>query len=233
MRYEYLLFDLDGTLTDSGVGITNSVAYALNKFQITVNDTSKLRHFVGPPLIDSFMEYYGFSKEQAVLAVQYYREYFVQKGMFENSVYEGVEEMLYQLKENGRHLLVATSKPEPFSLKILKHFKLEEYFDLIAGSTLDETRTNKSAVIAHALMTADIRDKEKVVMIGDRKHDIIGARENGIDSIGVLYGYGCREELTAEKAGLVAETVEELFELLRQDRSPEFLRSEEPPLEKQ
>ncbi|SHJ22635.1 phosphoglycolate phosphatase [Parasporobacterium paucivorans DSM 15970] len=215
MKYEYLLFDLDGTLTDSGKGITNSVAYALDKFQINVTDKAELNRFVGPPLVDAFMEYYSFSLEEARLATKYYREYFTRKGMFENTVYDGVEEMLHKLKESGRHLLVATSKPEPFSVKILEYFKLSAFFDVIAGSTLYETRVNKAEVIAYALSSAGITEKEKTVMIGDRKHDIIGARKNGIDSIGVLYGYGCREEFEAENVSYIVETVAKLYELIK------------------
>ncbi len=213
-EYKNILFDLDGTLTDPAVGITKSVAYALEKFGIEVSDITQLNHFIGPPLLDSFMECYGFDKEKAQTAIDYYRERFRVKGLYENVVYDGIPEMLRVLKDSGKKLILATSKPEPFAKEILRHFGLEEYFDYAAGSNFDGTRTAKAEVIEYALESADISDKSACIMIGDRKHDIIGAKKTGLDSVGVLYGYGSREELEAAGATYIAETVEELTKLI-------------------
>ncbi|MBQ3841688.1 MAG: HAD family hydrolase [Ruminiclostridium sp.] len=203
--YKYLLFDLDGTLTDPGLGITNSVMYALRKFDINVDDRTSLYRFIGPPLKDSFGKFFGFSDEQCMLAIKYYREYFTERGIFENEVYDGIPELLSRLKGKGKTLAVATSKPEPFAVRILRHFGLSDSFDLVAGATLDETRTKKTDVIKYALESLGVSDKAEAVMIGDREHDIIGANENGLDSLGVLFGYGSREELEAAGAAYIAE----------------------------
>lgn len=209
--FNYLLFDLDGTLTDPGLGITNSVMYALQKFGINVEDRTSLYKFIGPPLRDSFEAFYGFSREDSELAVQYYREYFKDKGLYENEVYDGIEELLIQLKERDRTLIVATSKPEPFAIKILQHFNLYDYFDFVAGATMDETRNKKADVIQYALESFNI-EKSSAVMIGDREHDIIGAKENNLDSIGVLYGYGSRDELKNAGAMFFAEKPLDILE---------------------
>lgn len=209
--YEYVLFDLDGTLTDPGIGITNSVAYALKRWNIEVQDRKTLYRFIGPPLQDSFQEYYGFSAEDAIRAVDVYREYFREKGLFENEVYPGVEEMLKSLKAQGKTLIVATSKPEVFAIRILKHFQLDGYFTVIAGATMDSSRSRKGDVIAYALKEAGVTDLSKAVMVGDREHDIIGAKQNGLDSIGVLFGYGDREEMEKAGATYIAPTVEDIL----------------------
>ena len=209
--YNYILFDLDGTLTDPGRGITNSVAYALDKFGITIADKTELYKFIGPPLTDSFEKYYGFSSEDAVTAVEYYREYFKPKGIYENEIYEGVPELLKTLKENGKAVILATSKPELFAKEILKYFGIDVYFDFVAGATLDKTRTKKGDVIAYALNSLCITDKEKCLMVGDREQDINGAKQNGIDSLGVLYGYGGMQELTNAKSTYIAETVKDII----------------------
>lgn len=211
--YDYFLFDLDGTLTDPGLGITNSVAYALEKYHIKVEDRRELYPFIGPPLWRSFSEFYGFDEEKTKEAVGFYREYFSEKGLFENEVYEGIPEVLSQLKQAGKKLLVATSKPEEFTNRILEHFGLAEYFDFVAGATMDETRNEKADIIAYALEQIADADKSKIVMVGDRKFDILGARENGIDSIGVLYGYGSRAELEEAQATYIVEKPEELLRL--------------------
>ncbi len=194
MSYQYLLFDLDGTLTDPGIGITNSVMYALKKYNINVNDRACLYKFIGPPLIDSFMEFNNFSREQAEQAVIYYREYFMDKGLFENQPYEDIEHVLETLKAKQKTLIVATSKPTIMAEKILEHFELRQYFSEVVGSNMDNTRTTKSEVIQYILENRYITDLRQAVMIGDRKHDIIGAKTCGLDSIGVLYGYGDQEE---------------------------------------
>lgn len=209
--YKYLLFDLDGTLTDPAEGITNSVAYALNKFGINVEDKRTLYKFIGPPLVDAFSEYYGFSKEDSEKATAFYRETFRVTGLYQNMVYDGVVEMLEALKSKGKKLVIATSKPEEFTMKILKHFDLLKYFDFVAAATFDATRNSKDKVIAYALENLDIKDKSEVVMIGDRHHDIDGAKDNGIDSVGVLWGFGSREELETAGATYIAESVQEIL----------------------
>jgi phosphoglycolate phosphatase len=212
--YDYILFDLDGTLTDPAEGITNSVAYALNKFGIVVDDKRELYKFIGPPLVEAFAEYYGFSKEDSEKATAFYRETFRVKGLFENKVYDGVPELLETLKHNGKKLVIATSKPEEFSVRILKHFNLFDYFDFVAAATFDSTRNTKDKVIEYALENLNITDKSKVVMIGDRHHDIDGAKINNIDSIGVLYGFGDREELQKAGATYIAENVADILRLV-------------------
>lgn len=214
--YDYILFDLDGTLTDPGIGITNSVMYALKKFNIDVPDRTALFKFIGPPLKSSFKEFYGFTDDRAELAVTYYREYFRKQGMLENVVYDGIPELLAYLKENGKTLIVATSKPEAFTLEILRHFSLLQYFDFVSGATMDDTRNKKADIIRYALETCNITDKSSAVMIGDRKHDIIGAKENGLDSIGVLFGYGDRKELSDAGATFIAATAAEVGKLVLQ-----------------
>ncbi len=196
---QYLLFDLDGTLTDSRPGITRSVQYALEAFDIHVDDLDSLRPFIGPPLYESFMRFYHFSEEQAHRAVAKYREYFAEKGLFENDVYEGIIPLLQDLKAQGKTLAIATSKPTVFAQQIAEHFAFASYFEVIIGSELDGSRIHKGDVIAYALEQLKIEDKSQVVMIGDREHDIIGARQNGVVGIGVFYGYGSLEEL--QKAG--------------------------------
>ena len=212
--YEYILFDLDGTLTDPKEGITKSVAYALESFGIHVEDLDSLCKFIGPPLKESFMVYYGLDDAQGDQAVKKYRERFAVTGLFENKVYPGIREMLELLKEQGKTLLVATSKPSIYARQILEHFDLMKYFTFLSGSELDGTRVDKAEVITYALQENKIQDLSKVIMIGDREHDIIGANKNGIDSIGVLYGYGCREEFEKNHASYVAKRVEELKEIL-------------------
>lgn len=214
MRYEYLLFDLDGTLTDPVLGITNSVMYALKKYGIEVNDRRELYKCIGPPLTDSFENFYGFSKVEAKNAVEYYREYYREKGIFENTVYDGIETLLKMLKDNGRTLLLATSKPQVFAERILEHFKIAQYFTFVAGSNLDGTRVKKGEVIKYALENCKNIDPTKAVMIGDREHDIIGAKEAGMDSIGVLFGYGGRDELEKAGADKIVESVAELGRVL-------------------
>lgn len=204
--YQYVLFDLDGTLTDPMLGITNSVMYALEKFGIHEEDRTKLFKFIGPPLRDSFENFYGFDPEQSEQAVKYYRENYSVKGLYENEVYEGIEDCLKALKDKGCHLIVATSKPEEFAVKIIEHFHLDPYFDYVAGATMDQTRNRKADVIAYALDSCHVTDRSQAVMVGDREHDVFGAAEIGIDSIGVLFGYGDREELEAAGASYIAET---------------------------
>lgn len=212
MNYNYIFFDLDGTITESGPGIMNSVAYALDKLGAKAQPQSVLKKFVGPPLAQSFMNFCGIPREQTDYAISLYREYYRKNGMFENSVYPGVEKMLADLKAGGKKLAVATSKPENFSVQILEHFHLIDYFEIVCGATMDEKRVNKEEVIAYTLESLRINDERKktVLMVGDREHDIIGAKKNGLDSMGVLYGYGSRGELEAAGADYIAETASEI-----------------------
>jgi phosphoglycolate phosphatase len=212
--FDVILFDLDGTLTDPGEGITNSVAYALEKLGLAVPERRELYKFIGPPLLDSFQQFYGLTLDQARQGVRWYREYFQDKGMLENVVYDGIPALLADLRDAGKTLLVATSKPEVFSRKILEHFDLARYFTCIAGASLDETRTRKDQVIAYALGSCGISAADTPIMVGDREHDILGAQKNGLRSIGVLYGYGSYEELAAVHADYIVETVSALGQLL-------------------
>lgn len=212
--YQYVLFDLDGTLTDPALGITNSVIYALNKFGITVEDRRSLYKFIGPPLTESFERYYGFSSVQSELAVKYYREYFGAAGLYENAVYDGAEQLLQALKSRNKRVVLATSKPEVYAKEILRHFGLDKYFDFVAGATMDSTRNKKADVIRYALDCCGITDPSTAVMVGDREHDVLGAAQAGLDSIGVLLGYGGREELTAAGATHIVENLSEILELV-------------------
>lgn len=207
MDYEYILFDLDGTLTDSGKGIANSVLYALKKFGIEVEDRSKLYRFVGPPLLDSFERYYSMQEKDARKAIDYFHEYFVEKGIYENEVYSGIPQMLEELRRMGKKLGVATSKPEPFAVSVLQYFGLEGYFEFICGGPMDEGKSGKDRVIAAALGFCKVNDKSRIIMVGDREYDVYGARANGLDCIGVLYGYGSRNELVHAGAVRLADTV--------------------------
>lgn len=214
MSKQYILFDLDGTLTDPKIGITKSVAYALETFGIVVRDLDALTKFIGPPLVQSFIEFYDFSSENANLALEKYREYFADKGIYENLVYDGIENLLHNLKENNKTIILATSKPIVYATKILEHFQLLEYFEFVSGSELDGTRVDKADVIAYALKQCNINEYSNVIMVGDRKHDIIGANKIGVDSIGVLYGYGDIEELQAAGATHIVPNINKLTELL-------------------
>lgn len=209
-NFDIYLFDLDGTLTDPAEGITNSVAYALNKFGISVESREELYKFIGPPLVNSFMEYYGFSKEKAFEAVEIYREYFRDKGIFENKLYDDIPLVLEKLQQDGKIIVLATSKPEEFAIRILKHFGLYEYFDLVCGATMDEKRSEKSDIIEYALKTLK-SPLENCLMIGDRCYDVLGAKKNGISSIGVTYGYGSLEELKDSGADYIIDKPIELI----------------------
>lgn len=208
---QIILFDLDGTLTESGEGITKCVQYALSRFGIQEPDLEKLRCFVGPPLLESFMEYAGLSREDAEKAVEYYRERYNTTGIYENRLYPKIRELLELLKVNDKILGVASSKPEVYVRKILEYFKVDGYFQVIVGSELDGRRTGKAEVIEEALRRLDLNwQRDSVLMVGDREHDVKGARECGLQCIGVTYGYGTREELETAGAVYVAESVEDL-----------------------
>ncbi len=211
---KYILFDLDGTLTDPKIGITKSVNYALEKLGVKVDSLDDLVGFIGPPLKNSFMDFYRFSEEKSNEAIKYYREYFSVKGLYENSIYSGISELLAKLKSLDKTLIVATSKPTVFAKKILEHFNILEYFSFVAGSELDGTRTDKAEVIAYALLKNNITDLDCTIMIGDRKHDVIGAKKVGVTSIGVLYGYGDAEEIKGANADFIVNDILGLEELL-------------------
>lgn len=212
------MFDLDGTLTDPKEGITKSVRHALNHYGIQVDDLDTLTPFIGPPLTDSYKKYYGFSDEQAWEGVLVYREYFSERGWHENKEYPGIKEMLDALKAAGRVLLVATSKPEEFARKILEHFGMAGYFDFIGGADMDETRVRKADVIRYVLeqygLDTSRETLARCVMVGDREHDVLGARECGMDCVGVLYGYGDRQEMDGCRPAWTADTVDDLKDLL-------------------
>lgn len=212
--YSLILFDLDGTLTDPKIGITKCVQYALHKLGIEEPDLDKLTHFIGPPLMKNFQQTYGLSEQDAARAVGFYRERFVDVGMYENAVYPGVPEMLAKLRGLGKELVVATSKPTVFSIQILDYFNLSQYFWKIIGSNLDGSRVEKAEVIEFALSEIGQYDKRSIVMVGDRMHDIVGAARNGLDSVAVTFGYGGTEEIKQAKPTYVVSSVEELMAVI-------------------
>ena len=214
---KYFLFDLDGTLTDPKEGITTCVQYALHSLGIEEPDLDRLESFIGPPLKDSFMEFYGMDEEQAQAAVKKYRERFNDKGLYENEIYPGIAPMLQMLSEKGFRLAVASSKPTVFVEKILEHFGIRQYFKVVVGSELDGSRTSKDQVVMEALRQlfgAKPILYHEVYMIGDRRFDVEGARAMKVESVGVTYGYGGMEELREAHADYIVESVEELREFL-------------------
>ena len=196
-----IYFDLDGTLTDPKIGITRSVQYALEKIDLPVPSPDQLTWFIGPPLRDSFVTLLG-GDSQADLAVSLYRERFGDVGLYENAVYPDIEHILGALKQSHGRLFVATSKARVFAVRIIEHFGLSGYFEQVFGAELDGTRVHKSDLLAYALENTGV-DPSRALMIGDRSHDIIGAKNNGMDAIGVLYGYGSRQELVEAGASHV------------------------------
>jgi phosphoglycolate phosphatase len=263
-QFSHVLFDLDGTLTDPALGITNSVMYALKSFGIEVTDRTSLYKFIGPPLLDSFHDFYGFDAEKSRLAMKKYREYYVGEanvresihaghatndaeaksageatgasratsageatgagratsiaeatdasrvpdnipGIFQNTVYEGLVPLLERLRASGRKLYVATSKPEVYAKQILDHFDLSRYFEFCGGSDIEETRVKKAEIISYVIETCGLQ-KASCIMVGDREHDVIGAKANDIPCIGVLYGFGSEAELTKAGASYLAKT---------------------------
>lgn len=213
-NYQLVLFDLDGTLTDPKPGITRAVQYALARYDITVTDLDTLTPFIGPPLHHSFTRYYGFDSRQAREAVTFYREYFAEKGLYENAVYPDIPRLLERLQTPERRLIIATSKPTVYAQRIVEHFQLGAYFSQVVGSDLELTRTDKALIIADILDAYPDVKREAVVMVGDREHDIMGARAHHLDAIGVTYGYGSLAELQAAGATAIAGSVAELADLL-------------------
>ncbi|MGT2929721.1 HAD family hydrolase [Streptococcus dentasini] len=208
--YDTIIFDLDGTLTNPEQGIVNSLIYALSQFDRTVTDRQELLKFIGPPLSYSFKHFCGFSDSETQQAIAFYRQYFSNKGWSENQLLPGVKQLLDSLKKSKKQLLVASSKPEPFAIKILQHFEIAHYFEYIAGATLDDSRSQKADVIAYLLNEAQISNPNQCVMVGDRKHDIYGAQHNHMDAIGLLLGFGSKQELEAAGATAIARNFKEL-----------------------
>ncbi len=213
MSYQTIYFDLDGTLTDSGPGIMHAVAYAMQALGRPVPDRREMARYIGPPLHRSFQEYAGMDEATANQAVERFRVYYHRQGKFENRPYPGIPALLARLQAQGKTLAVATSKPEVTAVEILEHFDLARYFAFIAGATMDSSRVAKAMVLAYALEKGG---RDRAVMVGDRLHDVQGARENGLPCIGVLYGYGSRRELEEAGADRVASTVAELGRILEE-----------------
>ena len=218
-NYEVIFFDLDGTLTASGPGIKNGVKYALHSVGMEEDREEALQSFIGPPLIQRFMELYGFDEPKARELATTYRIYYSEKGVYENSVFDGVPEMLMRLRKAGKKLVVTTSKPYQYADLVMDYFDLGQYFDFVASANVEEGRSTKSQVLDHAFATLQIEDRSTVILVGDRMYDAIGARDFGIDCMGVLYGYGSREELEAEGVQYIAETVPQIADLLLQTES--------------
>lgn len=218
--FEYILFDLDGTLTDPKLGITSSVQYALRALGIEEPSLDRLEPFIGPPLADSFREFYGLEGERLATAIDKYRERFATQGIFENEIYPGIPQMLADLKAKGKKLAIASSKPTLFVEQILEHFEIEKYFDHVVGSNMDGTRGTKEEVVEETLrqmLTVEMTPAQKrdaVAMVGDRKFDIEGARAHGITSVGVLFGYAPEGELEEAGADYIVNSVRSLQVLL-------------------
>ncbi len=211
--FDPILFDLDGTLTDSGEGIRNSVAYALKRYGVEVADLSVLNCFIGPPLHESFERFLGLPAGEGQRAVEIYREYYRDRGIYENLVYSGIPELLAELTARGKTLAVASSKPEVFVRRVLDHFELSKYFAVIAGADLGGAHCDKAEIIGVALERLDMPGG-RPLMAGDREHDILGAHAMGLPAAGVLFGYGSRAELEAAGADYIAETAADLIPII-------------------
>lgn len=209
--YDLIMFDLDGTLVNSEEGVTKSVQYALNSFGIEENNQDNLRRFIGPPLVDAFKNFYNMTEENALMAVKKYRERYSKVGIYENELFDGVDILLKGLKESGKKIALATSKPHIFAREILKSFNLTEYFDILVGAEFDGTRNDKKDVISEVLKQAG--EYKNPVMIGDRKHDVEGARENGVDFIGVSFGFAPEGEFEQFGVDKVVDSFKELIEI--------------------
>lgn len=213
---QYIFFDLDGTLTDSGPGIIQSALYALERMGQPERDVEKIRRtFIGPPLTDSFSKLYGFTPQQCQQAITYFREDYNDKGIYRNKPYEGIPELLKQLKAAGKTLAVSTSKPLPLAERVLEHFALRSYFDQVCGGSMDETRNRKDLIIQDTLQAFGLTDRTQAIMVGDRDLDVLGAHKNGLRCVGILYGgYGTRAELEAAEADWIAATPADVGRIL-------------------
>lgn len=214
MKYKYIFLDLDGTLTDSKEGILNCVRYALEKMGAPIPDASELNKFIGPPLMVSFSEFCGFSPEDSRRAVTFYRERFSGIGIFENRVYDGAEEFLAKLTASSRIPVLTTSKPKVYADRIVVRYGLRPYLKLVVGAELDGTRDSKAEVIEYAIEKLGIEDRSRILMVGDRRQDIEGAKQCGIDSCGVSYGYAAPGELESAGAGRIAAGFNELYDMI-------------------
>ncbi|MGX6979721.1 HAD family hydrolase [Vagococcus elongatus] len=209
-----VLFDLDGTVTNPEEGIIAAIKYSLKHMDLELLSDEQLKKFIGPPLKDSFQKHYHLSDEESHEAVNFYREYYATKGIFENYLYPGMSDVLQILLEKGLLLGIATSKPEKYAKQIMTYFNLETYFAGVFGSKMDGTRSQKAEVISYALTHFPAIEKEEVVMIGDREYDILGAKKNGLKSIGVLYGFGSRDELEQAGATAIVDAPREIINVL-------------------
>lgn len=212
--YKYVLFDLDGTIIDSSEGIVSSFIYALSKFGIEEKPGEHMRRIIGPPLSHSFRNYYGFNDEDTELGVKYYREVFKAGLMLKNTLYPGMVELFDELRKNGKKVIVATSKPEIFVRPILADLVILDKFDFIAGSIVGDVRVDKGEIIDYIISEMRISDRRECVMIGDRDRDITGAIDVGVDAIGVLHGFGSREELEGAGCKIIAADAYELRDIL-------------------
>lgn len=212
--YQKILFDLDGTLTDSSLGIINSICFALEKMNLPIPVREDLLPFIGPPLKESFSKFFHLSEEDSQQAVTFYRQYFSEIGLFENQLYPDVIPVLSDLSASGKKLILATSKPEIFAVQILEHFQIKEFFQVIAGATLDGKRSTKADVIQHALEMAQVTDTSQCLMVGDREHDIEGAKVHLMDAVGVLYGFGSQKELVEAGATYILDKLADLPSLI-------------------
>lgn len=213
-NFKYILFDLDGTLIDSGKGIVSSVKYALTKYGIKEDNIDKLKSFVGPPLKTQFQNCYGVTEAESSKLVKLFREYYVPKGIWQNKVYDGVIEVLKTLKQKDKQIMMATCKPEKFAKEIAQKDKIIDYFDFIGGSLMDEKRTTKAEVLQYVMDSMNIKNIDEAVLIGDTKYDIIGAKQFNMTTIGVTYGYGSKNELETIGADYIVNSPNELLEKL-------------------
>lgn len=213
-NYKHILFDLDGTIINSSLGVTNSVMHSLKKLGEPIPEREELYKFIGPPLFTSYTQYCGFSQEKANLAIEYYREHFEKKDLFNNELYSGIEDVLSCIHDSEKTLIVATSKPEVFAKQILDKFDISKYFDFIIGATFDGKRNHKDEVLDYILKNCNIDDKQDCVLVGDTRFDAIGAKNVGIDCIGVAYGFGTKQELTQNGVITIADKVEDLKRIL-------------------
>ena len=213
--YKIVLFDLDGTIIDSSLGVTNSVKYALSKLNIEVKSNQELLSYMGPPLLYSFQTFHGLTKEEAEKAIGYYRETYKKKGIFENTVYPGIEELLVKLKEQGFVIGLATSKPEKFAEIILEKLGIAKYFDKICGASLDQSRSEKIDVMKYVLEKLGVTNNKEVLMVGDRMYDINASNALGIDSVGVLFGFGSYEEFEKARATYIVNNALEILNIVK------------------
>lgn len=213
-NYKVIIFDLDGTLSNSKEGITKSVQYALDKLGVIEDDLESLKHFIGPPLKEEFMRTYGFSDEEAAKGTAYYRERYVPTGIYETNIYPGTEKMLEKLKRAGKYIAMATSKPQQMAEEVIRYLHIDNYFDAVMGADMNGPRQSKQAVLEALFDKIEIKDKKQCIMIGDTCFDVDGAEKAGIKCIGVSYGFGSSEEMLKHGAIAIAEDTKELTEIL-------------------